>query len=101
MELINQWNIQNTIIELDAKTIVDAVHSSKNPRTNWGSITSHCANWLEENRSISVVWTRRNGNKAAHALARWAGVEPNGMEVQLAFLYFTTYPKQYVQCNFL
>jgi hypothetical protein len=24
-----------------------------------------------------VVWTRRNGNKAAHELARWAGVEPN------------------------
>jgi hypothetical protein len=33
MDLINQWNMQNTIIELDAKTIVDAVHSSKNPRT--------------------------------------------------------------------
>jgi ribonuclease HI len=77
MDLINHWNIQNTIIELDAKTIVDAVHSAKNPRTRWGSITAHCVKWLKENQSVSVVWTRRNGNKAAHALARWASVEPN------------------------
>jgi hypothetical protein len=75
--LVQDWNLQNTIIELDAKTIVDTVGSNKNPRTKWGMITTQCAKKMKELNQISVIWTRRNGNKVAHELAKWAGVEPN------------------------
>jgi hypothetical protein len=34
LNLIQQWNLSNVIIELDAKTIVDTVNSSCYPRTN-------------------------------------------------------------------
>jgi hypothetical protein len=33
MELVKRWNLKNTIIELDAKAIVDAVHGEKQPQT--------------------------------------------------------------------
>jgi ribonuclease HI len=77
MELIKRRNLQNTIIELDAKAIVDAVHGEKRARTQWGTITAQCAKWVKENEGISVSWTRRSGNKVAHELAKWAGIEPN------------------------
>jgi ribonuclease HI len=77
MELIKRRNLQNVIIELDAKAIVDAVHGQKEARTPWGVIATQCAEWVKENEGIAVVWTRRNGNKVAHELAKWAGVEPN------------------------
>ncbi|PNX80587.1 hypothetical protein L195_g036591 [Trifolium pratense] len=32
--------------------------------------------WLRESR-LSVRWIARDGNRAAHALARWALIEPN------------------------
>jgi hypothetical protein len=32
---------------------------------------------MKELNQISVTWTRRNGNKVAHELAKWARVEPN------------------------
>jgi hypothetical protein len=77
MKLVQDWNLQNTIIELDAKTIVDTVNKNKNPRTKWGIITTQCAKKMKELNQISVTWTRRNGNKVAHELAKWARVEPN------------------------
>jgi hypothetical protein len=77
MELVKRRNLHNTIIELDAKAIVDAVHGQKEARTQWGAITTQCAKWVKESVGISVVWTRRSGNKVAHKLAKWAGIEPN------------------------
>jgi ribonuclease HI len=35
MELVNQWKLQDTIIELDVKVIDDTIHNGRNPRTNW------------------------------------------------------------------
>jgi hypothetical protein len=77
MDLVKRWNLQNTAIELDAKAIVDAVHSQRKPIRNWGQITTKCMQWLKESQQISVVCTRGNGNKAAHELAKWADKEPN------------------------
>jgi ribonuclease HI len=65
MELVNQWELQNTIIELDAQVIVDAVQSNHNPRTNWGCIATQCREWLKTGHNITVVWTKRSGNKVA------------------------------------
>jgi ribonuclease HI len=77
VELIQQWNLQNTIIELDARVIVDAFHKSLTPRTIWGNLVNLCAKKVRDRKDVAVVWTRRSGNNAAHELANWAGIEPN------------------------
>ncbi|KAK2360163.1 ADP-ribosylation factor GTPase-activating protein AGD3 [Trifolium repens] len=77
MELVDKWKLQNTIIELDAKVIVDTIHNGRNPRTNWGCITTMCREWLKEKRNITIVWTKHSGNSVAHELAKWATIEPN------------------------
>jgi ribonuclease HI len=77
IELIQQWNLQNTIIEMDAKAMVDAFHRSAQPRTIWGNIVKNCARKVKERNDVVVVWTRRSGNSAAHDLAKWAETEPN------------------------
>jgi hypothetical protein len=77
VKLVQDWNLQNTIIELDAKAIVDMANSGRKPRSPWGIITSQCAKKMKELDQISVTWTRRNGNKVAHELAKWARIEPN------------------------
>jgi hypothetical protein len=77
VELIQQWNLQNTIIELDARVIVDAFHKSLTPRTIWGNLVNLCAKKVRDRKDVAVVWTRRSGNNATHELANWAGIEPN------------------------
>jgi ribonuclease HI len=77
MDIADRWQLQNTIIELDAKVIVDTIHSGRNPRTNWGCITTRCREWLKEKQNITVVWTKRSGNNVAYELAKWAAIEPN------------------------
>jgi ribonuclease HI len=62
MKLVNRWKLQNTIIKLDAKVIVDVIHNGQNPRTNWGCITTKCREWLKEGQNITVLWTKRSGN---------------------------------------
>jgi ribonuclease HI len=85
LNLIQQWNLSNVIIEMDAKTIVDTVNSSCYPRTNWGMIVDRCVRKMKDRTGIEVKWTRRQGNIAAHELAKWARYEPNKDWV-------TTYP---------
>jgi hypothetical protein len=77
VKLVQDWNLQNTIIELDAKAIVDMANSRKEPRTPWGILTSQCAKKMKELNQISIIWTRKHGNKVAHELAKWARFEPN------------------------
>jgi ribonuclease HI len=77
LDLVNRWNLCNTIIEMDAKMIVDAVHSRTRPRTFWGKIVDSCVKKMKNRSGIKVSWMRRAGNKAAHELARWAAYEPN------------------------
>jgi hypothetical protein len=76
MELVDKWKLQNTIIELDAKVIVDTVHNGRNPRTNWGCITTKCRDWIKAKQNVTIVWTKRRGNNVAHELAKWANIEP-------------------------
>jgi hypothetical protein len=77
VKLVQDWNLQNTIIELDAKAIVDAANSGRKTRSPWGIVTSQCAKKMKELDQITIAWTRRNGNVVAHELAKWARIEPN------------------------
>jgi ribonuclease HI len=77
MELIDRWNLQNTVIEMDAKVIVDAVNKRRNPRTDWGKITTKCWEWMRNRQGITLEWMDRKGNGVAHELAKWADKEPN------------------------
>jgi ribonuclease HI len=77
MELVDRWDLQNTIIEMDAKVIVDSVNQHRNPRTDWGKITTKCWEWMRNRQGITLKWTDRRGNGVAHELAKWADKEPN------------------------
>jgi hypothetical protein len=77
VNLIQQWNLPKTIIEMDAKTIVDTFNSIFLPQTTWGNIVDLCARKMKERMDIEVIWTRRQRNIAAHELAKWARYEPN------------------------
>jgi hypothetical protein len=75
--LIHQWNLPKTIIEMDAKILVDAVKSKTQPRSDWGDIVKACVKKMKERNNVDVVWIGRTGNMAAHELAKRAKYEPN------------------------
>jgi ribonuclease HI len=77
LALIHQWNLPKTITEMDGKTIVNAVKSNAQPRTDWGNIVKLCMKKMKERNNVEVVWVSRLGNMAAHELAKWAKYEPN------------------------
>jgi ribonuclease HI len=77
INLVQQWDLSNVIIKMDAKSIVDTVNSRCCPRTNWGMIVDRCVRKMKNRTGIEVKWTRRQGNTAAHELAKWARYEPN------------------------
>jgi hypothetical protein len=77
VNLVQSWNLHNVIIEMDAQTIVNSAHKQNPNRTIWGRIVSLCAKKMKERNDVTLVWTRRQGNMAAHDLAKWAEHEPN------------------------
>jgi ribonuclease HI len=76
-----QWlktqGYQRVIIESDAEIVTKAVAKKKFPRTNWGLVARRIARDLEQCTQISIGWVKRNGNQAAHELARLAITNPN------------------------
>jgi ribonuclease HI len=68
---------QRVIVESDAEIVIQAVIRKKFPRTNWGTVACRISRDLEESSQISVGWVKRNGNQAAHGLARLAISDPD------------------------
>ncbi|KAK2419793.1 hypothetical protein QL285_030613 [Trifolium repens] len=64
-------------IEMDSKIIVDAVNDRKYGRNYWGRLARRNGNVIHTNPQLSIAWTKRTGNLAAHVLANWALSEPN------------------------
>jgi ribonuclease HI len=64
-------------IEMDSKIIVDAVNDRKYGRNYWGRLARRSGNVIHTNPKLSIAWTKRTGNSAAHVLANWAFSEPN------------------------
>jgi ribonuclease HI len=77
MEFVKSKGIQNVVIEMDAQTIVKAVNERRFHRSYWGRIARQGGDFLRQNPSSSIQWTKRAGNEAAHLLANWAAVEPD------------------------
>jgi ribonuclease HI len=76
-----QWlktqSYHKVIIESDAEKVTQAVAKKKFPRTNWGNVIRRISRDLDNYPNVSVEWVNRNGNKAAHDLARLAISDPN------------------------
>jgi ribonuclease HI len=77
MNWVENQKLRNVIFESDAATVVRAIQANSFPRTAWGQIAKNCARVCDRNESYSVNWVSRVGNQSAHALARWAEVEPD------------------------
>jgi ribonuclease HI len=63
---------QNVMFELDCKTVVEDVHSSKVNYSEYGLLIDDCKSLLSNHTNYLVVFTRRQTNGSAHALARAA-----------------------------
>jgi ribonuclease HI len=77
LNLVESLQLESVIIEMDAATIVRAIHNKSFPRNHWGRLAHRCSRVFDANDNISLSWISRKGNEAAHASARWAIREPN------------------------
>jgi len=72
IQWISSLGYHNVIFELDCKMVVDDVHNSKMNLSEYGSIIQNCRTLLDHYNDFVVVFTRRQANGSAHALAREA-----------------------------
>jgi ribonuclease HI len=54
LKMIDMLKLRSVIIEMDAATIVRAIHSKSYPRNQWGQLAQQCAKELEEDDTISL-----------------------------------------------
>jgi hypothetical protein len=93
-DLVDQFRKRRIIIEMDNRVVVKAVQSGKYPRTYWGKIARNDGDYIRGDTQTTINWVCRNGNKAAHEIARWAKIEPNKTWVG-NFALCKAYPKRY------
>jgi ribonuclease HI len=77
LHFVESAHLSNTIIEMDAEKIVNAVQKRSFPRTSWGQLARSCSRVCDQLGNVTVKWVSRQGNQAAHVLARWALTEPD------------------------
>lgn len=69
-----QWahglGLQQVIIELDAKVVVDNIHTNYCDLSEFGFIISECKHLLALKPTYEVVYVRRQVNVVVHSLAR-------------------------------
>jgi ribonuclease HI len=82
IQIIHDQHLRNVIIEMDAQRVVRAVNNKIFPRAQWGQLARHCARAIHNFDNVKLQWVSRQGNEAAHALARWAKQEPNRFWVE-------------------
>lgn len=72
LQWVHEMNLANVIFELDAKVIVDSVHSNSNDFLEYaGSIIKECKHILALNPTyIGVVFVRRQANVVADSLVK-------------------------------
>ncbi|GAU15837.1 hypothetical protein TSUD_236530 [Trifolium subterraneum] len=71
------FHLTRVVIEMDAAVIVQAIKKRVFPRTQWGRIVKLCARDFDHDNQLSINRICKQGNKAAHAFARWVFSEPD------------------------
>jgi ribonuclease HI len=77
IDFAKAFDDKQIVIEMDSLTIVEAVKKKEYGRSYWGRLVRNCGSLINTNPKLSIRWTKRTGNQAAHTLANWAGSEPN------------------------
>jgi ribonuclease HI len=77
LDMAGRYNASAITFKLDSMIIVKAVKDKAKIRRNGGFAIQRCIEFLQANPRASINWTRRENNRVAHELARWAEVEPN------------------------
>lgn len=67
---LKEWRPQRCIFELDAKSVVDAVHGIGN--SNFHTIIVKCEEILKHFQEVLVVFENRSANQVAHVLGHAA-----------------------------
>ncbi|MCI25672.1 hypothetical protein A2U01_0046863 [Trifolium medium] len=75
--MVNRLDVHKAVIEMDAKNVIDVIQKKNYPRVYWGKVAWSCEAWFQRNNGCSIRWVSRDGNKVAHELACWAGIELN------------------------
>ncbi|XP_074342772.1 uncharacterized protein LOC141680445 [Apium graveolens] len=68
---VKEWRTQRFIFELDAKSVVDAVHEVRG-NSNFHTIIEECEDILKHFQEVLVVFKNRSTNQVAHVLAQAA-----------------------------
>lgn len=77
----HELGFHNVQFEIDAKLIVDVVHSDSDDHREFGHIIERCCSLLHQADSYTISYVKRQANRVTHAMARKAR--------------FSTYPKFY------
>ena len=80
---MKEWRSQKCIFELDAKSVVDAVHDIRG-YSNFHTIIEECEEILKHFKEVLVVFENRSANQVAHELTQVA--------------YSMTDPMEWVDC---
>ncbi|MCI42243.1 hypothetical protein A2U01_0063479, partial [Trifolium medium] len=78
LRFIDHHHLHRVIIETDSEVLARAISRRSNHRSAWGRIVLECLDFLDAHKDVSVSWVRREGNRVAHELAKWARIEPCG-----------------------
>jgi ribonuclease HI len=77
LDMMGCYNTTTITFEMDSMIIVRAVRDNAHIRRSWGFVVKQCVDFLKANPRASIAWTRRENNRIAHEVARWAENEPS------------------------
>jgi ribonuclease HI len=70
--MVERIKATNVIFEMDSQIVVNAVRKKACIRRDWGFAITRCVKFLLANPTSSINWVKRQGNRVAHELAKWA-----------------------------
>jgi ribonuclease HI len=77
LDIVEKLGVTSVIIESDCQSLVNAISKRSDIRKRWGRVVNRCNSFLFRNPNSAISWVRRDGNRVAHQLAKWAEHEPN------------------------
>nr|XP_023901595.1 uncharacterized protein LOC112013433 [Quercus suber] len=90
LKLANSIGIQSLVVELDAKVIVELLHSNNKNNGNLSFMLDGCRSLLRKFHQVRVEHVYREGNKEADALVKW------GTTMSESFVIFYLPPSSHI-----